>query len=91
MARKRLADGSFIDASVEIIKPDKWRPHGVRYRIAWVQGEKCRVLFDNHHGKFDHFHADDAEYEYKFQSIERLFEDFERLVQMLGGRIEDES
>ncbi len=91
MARRRLMDGSFIDASVEMIKPDKWRPHGVRYRLAWIQEGKCRVLFDNHHGKADHFHLDDSENHYRFQSIEQLFEDFEKLVQMLGGKIEDEN
>lgn len=91
MARKRLGDGSFVDASVEIIKPDKWRPHGVRYRLPWVQGDQCRVLFDNHHGKGDHFHVDGDEHEYSFQGIKKLFDDFEKLVSMLGGRINDES
>lgn len=91
MSRKRLADSSFVDASVEIIKPDRWRPHGVRYRIAWIQGGRCRVLFDNHHGKADHFHVDGAEHEYNFQGIAQLFEDFDQLVAMLGGRIDDES
>ena len=91
MARKRLMDGSFVDASIEIIKPDKWRPHGVRYRVAWIQDGNCRVLFDNHHGKGDHFHVDEVECEYKFLSIERLFEDFEEQVSILGGRIQDET
>lgn len=89
MDRKRLIDGSFVDASVEIVDRDKWRPHGVRYRIAWIQDGKCRVLFDNHHGKTDHFHVDGAESEYLFQSIEQLFDDFERLVELLGGRTKE--
>lgn len=91
MARKRLTDGSFVDASIEIIKADRWRPHGVRYRVAWIQDGNCRVLFDNHHGKHDHFHIDSEEQDYRFISIERLFEDFEEQVSILGGRIQDET
>lgn len=49
------------------------------------------MLFDNHHGKSDHFHVDEVECEYKFQGIERLFQDFEEQVSILGGRIQDET
>jgi predicted transcriptional regulator len=51
--RKRLKDGSFIEGMIQIIPSDRWRPHGVRYRLAWVIEGKCRVLMDNHFGKYD--------------------------------------
>lgn len=86
LARRDLPDGSFVEIAIDEIKPDRWRPHGVRYRFAWEKG-KCRVLFDNHHGKTDHCHIDDAEKSYKFESVERLYDDFAAEVRKLGGLI----
>ena len=37
MSACHLSDGSFIEGSIEAITPDRWRPHGVRYRLAWIQ------------------------------------------------------
>ncbi len=39
--RTTLSDGSYVDWSVTQIKPDKWRPHGIRYRVAWIQKNVC--------------------------------------------------
>ena len=85
--REILSDGSFVDGSIEQIAPDQWRPHGVRYRLAWVQDGERRVLFDNHHGKGDHFHIDDAEYSYTFRSIDELARDFAEQIRKLGGQV----
>ena len=84
-SRIDLQDGSFIDWQIAPIRPDKWRPHGVKYRLAWIQHSECRVLVDNHHGKKDHFHIDGEERDYSFASIEKLWEDFFREIRKLGG------
>jgi len=84
-SRIDLQDGSFIDWQVTPIRADKWRPHGVRYRLAWIQDGKCRVLFDNHHGKVDHIHVDEKEKKYEFISVEKLWNDFFEEVRNLGG------
>lgn len=83
-ARRKLLDGSFIDFSIDKIKPDEWRPHGYRYRLAWIWDDECLVLFDNHHGKSDHFHIGEFEFPYEFISINQLIEDFDDLVKKLG-------
>lgn len=83
--RTTLPDGSYVDWSLTRIKPDKWRPHGIRYRVAWIQNEVCRVLFDNHHGKADHFHVDGIEKSYDFSTAEQLWSDFGDEVRKLGG------
>lgn len=70
--RTTLQDGSYVDWSITRIKADKWRPRGIRYRIAWIQKDACRVLFDNHHGKHDHCHVDGAERAYEFTTVEQL-------------------
>ncbi len=85
--RQYLTDGSFVERAVDAIKPDKWRNHGVRYRLAWVQSGKCRVLFDNHHGKIDHFHIDENEMPYQFVSLDQLLEDFYSEIRQLGGAV----
>ena len=87
LVRRDLPDGSFVDISIELITSDRWRPHGVRYRFAWVEKGRCRVLFDNHHGKEDHCHIDDVEKSYSFESIEKLYDDFAAEVRNLGGLI----
>ena len=87
LARHDLADGSFVDISIDEIKPDRWRPYGLRYRFAWVENRKCRVLFDNHHGKLDHCHIDGVEKAYQFVSIEKLQNDFDAEIRALGGLI----
>jgi len=69
------------------VRPDKWRPHGVRYRLAWIQKGKCRVLFDNHHGKTDHVHVDGVESMYSFSTIAKLRQDFEATINELGGKL----
>ena len=89
LQRIRLSDESFLDRSIEQIEPDQWRPHGVRYRFAWIQGEECRVLFDNHHGKGDHCHIDGVESPYVFTTAEKLFEDFLEAVRKLGGPLDE--
>ncbi len=83
--RQYLTDGSFVERAIDPIKPDKWRPHGCRYRLAWIQEGECRVLFDNHHGKTDHMHIDGKERAYQFSNIEQLLEDFYSEVRKLGG------
>lgn len=85
--RQLLEDGSFLEISLTSIRPDKWRSHGIRYRFAWVQKGKCRVLFDNHHGKQDHMHIDGVEIPYEFVSVGELRRRFEEEVRKLGGEI----
>jgi hypothetical protein len=85
--RRYLSDGSFVDRVLESIKPDRWRPHGVRYRYAWIQNGECRVLFDNHHGKGDHLHIDGEEKPYKFSDHGQLLDDFYSEIRKLGGAI----
>lgn len=83
--RTTLPDGSYVDWAITRIQADRWRPHGIRYRIAWIQSDECRVLFDNHHGKHDHCHIDGVERDYEFATVEQLWADFSSEVRKLGG------
>lgn len=85
--RQVLADGSFIELTLSRIRPDKWRPHGVKYRMAWIERGRCRLLFDNHTGKSDHFHRDGQEFPYHFESAAKLRQDFESELRKMGVTI----
>lgn len=85
LSRQYLTDGSFIERAVDAIEPDQWRPHGYRYRFAWIQKGICRVLFDNHHGKQDHCHIDGKEKLFRFTGIEQLLNQFYSEIRKLGG------
>ena len=85
--RFSLVDGSIIDWTIKPIEIDAWRPHGVKYSLAWVQDNICRVLFDNHHGKKDHMHIDGVESDYAFKNLEQLILDFKITIRKLGGKI----
>lgn len=87
LEREYLSDGSYLDGSVESIQSDRWRPHGVRYRLAWIEKGRCRVLFDNHHGKTDHCHVDGKETAYEYSSVDKLYEDFRAEIRKLGGPV----
>ena len=86
--RLPLVDGSFVEFSLTNITRDKWRPHGVKYRLAWIDTDGvCRVLFDNHRGKKDHYHVDGKEFEYEFESVEKLEADFMAILKRMGVKL----
>ena len=64
----------------EINDRSKYR-NGLKYGlICFDLKTGKRVLMDNHHPKKDHVHIDNLEYEYDFQGVDKLVEDFKALV-----------
>ena len=51
-------------------------PHRYKYRLAYLEGERVRVLYDVHTGKSDHKHIDGIEHAYTFSTTKRLVDDF---------------
>ena len=69
------------DAFVEIVvwrvpKPVTGSTHCFKYRLAYVVGGKCVVLYDNERGKGDHRHLGPMQFPYRFSSPESLMADF---------------
>lgn len=50
--------------------------HRFKYRLAYVVGGECVVLYDNERGKGDHRHFGRAQGPYRFVSADRLVADF---------------
>jgi hypothetical protein len=61
------------------------RPHGLKYRLHCGRGSECIVRYDNETGKGDHRHYGDCEEPYRFESVERLIEDFRNDCTRLSG------
>ena len=57
--------------------PTADRPHGIKYRCYFGDAQgRCLVRYDNETGKGDHKHIGKKERPYKFESVEKLMEDF---------------
>lgn len=76
-----LVDGAIIEMRI-------WRvpaavppsPHDFKYSLFYGRRGEVVVLFDNERGKGDHRHIGKVETSYRFESPERLIEDFTAAV-----------
>jgi len=79
--RRYLSETDFVEMAVwSVPTPVRGSAHGFKYRLAYVEGDRCRVRFDNEAGKGDHLHLDDREVPYLFRDLETLLDDFEAEV-----------
>ena len=65
--------------------PTVERPHGLKYRLYCGRGRACLVRYDNEAGKGDHRHYGEREDAYRFESLEKLLEDFRDDCTRLAG------
>lgn len=56
------------------------RPHGYKYRLAYVRDGICVLRYDNERGKGDHRYCRDVEEPYTFTDVDGLLADFLRDV-----------
>ncbi len=84
--RMVLSENAFADLVVwRVPRAAPGSAHTYKYRLAYVVSSKCLMRFDNEAGKGDHYHLGEDEVAYEFESLEKLLEDFWRLVDELGG------
>ena len=69
-------EGHLIQMVVWQLRPAPRSSHGLKYRLVYIVDGIRVVGFDNERGKGDHCHLDGVEHPYRFQSLERLIEDF---------------
>jgi len=50
--------------------------HHYKYRLALVAHGECVLRYDNEAGKGGHIHRQESEHAYRFQSVDRLIQDF---------------
>ena len=69
--------GNTIEIKIwQLLTANADKPHGWRYSLAYIVGGKRLVGYDNGEGKGDHRHYREKEEPYRFDGIDRLFDDF---------------
>ena len=80
-----LRGGLLRDGVIWKVPLNSRYPDGIRYRLALVDIESNQVLalFDNHYPKGHHRHLEDGtESPYRFDSAEKLVEDYLAVVEL---------
>jgi hypothetical protein len=81
LVRDRIvyADQAFAEIVVwQVPQPLPGSSHAYKYRLAFVVRGACVLRYDNEAGKGDHRHVPAGEGRYRFTSLDKLFDDFER-------------
>lgn len=83
-----LHDERFIlELKIYSIRDFKRFPDGIKYSLYLLDQKSGKsVLMDNHHPKGHHYHLGDHEFEYVFQSEQKLIEDFKKYVYQYEGK-----
>lgn len=70
-------DGNLIEIKIwQLQAPSSDKPHGYKYRVAYIVNGIRVIGYDNSEGKGDHRHYGKKEAAYSFRGIDRLLEDF---------------
>jgi len=76
-----LEDGSIIEMRIwRVPLPVPPSAHSFKYSLFYGRPGELTVLFDNERGKGDHRHIGAVEGAYRFESPEKLIEDFKAAV-----------
>ena len=76
------ADGSIVEVVIwELPEPLPPSQHRYKYRLFYGRPGEERIRYDNERGKGDHRHLAGLETGYKFESIDKLLDDFERDIE----------
>ena len=85
--RTQLDSGALVEEVIwRLPDRDPERPHGYKYRLAYVRCGERVVGYDNERGKGDHRHYAGREEPYRFVSLDRLLADFRADVAQEEGR-----
>jgi hypothetical protein len=83
--KKQEHHGGIVEMVIwQLPARDAERPHGLKYRLAYVKEGRRIVGYDNERGKGDHRHLGNKEHRYVFRGIEQLIKDFWKDVKRHG-------
>ena len=69
-------DGNIIEVKVWEVETTSDKPHGYKYSLVYIVKGKRVIGYDNAEGKGDHLRYGDRKEPYRFESLEKLIEDF---------------
>lgn len=74
---KRLYENrDIIEIKVWRVEKSSDKPHGFKYSLVFIRDGKRVIGYDNAERKRDHRHYRGKEYQYSFQGIDTLIDDF---------------
>jgi len=74
--KQQYAEGIVEMVVWQLPKPEPDRPHGYKYRLAFIQDGVRVIGYDNERGKGDHRHYGAFEQPYCFVDVKTLIQDF---------------
>jgi hypothetical protein len=74
--KKRCPDGSIVEMKMWRVEPDRHRPHGLKYSLAYIEKGKRVICYDNAERKGDHRHYGHKTEGYVFNDVDKLTGDF---------------
>ena len=79
--KQLLEDGAIIQMRIwRVPSPVSPATHTFKYSLFYGRPGRLAVLFDNERGKGDHCHIGEVESAYRFETPEKLIEDFKAAV-----------
>ena len=75
--KKYYSDRSIKEIKIWSVPESHDKPHGYKYSFVYIVNDERVIGYDNSEGKGDHKHYRDKGFPYKFQSLEKLWKDFE--------------
>ena len=81
-----IESGHVMEVKIYELPKSLEYPNGFKYSLIIIDPNTGhRVLMDNHKPKGHHYHLDQIEYNYEFESIKKLLLDFKKLAQEYLG------
>ncbi|MBI5235686.1 MAG: hypothetical protein HY886_05505 [Deltaproteobacteria bacterium] len=87
--KKMYPDGAMVEMKIWRVEPDGYRPHGLKYSLAYIEKGKGVVGYDNAERKGDHRHYERMTVDYEFCGVDKLMDDFLKDVHNRRKRYED--
>lgn len=87
--KKKYPDGSIVEMKIWQVKPDRNRPQGLKYSLAYIEKGKRVIGYDNAERKGDHRHYGRKTEGYELSDVDRLMYDFLNDVSDWRKRHED--
>ena len=69
-------DGNITEIKIWRVEATPNKPHGYKYSLVYIAKGKRVIGYDNAEGKGDHRYYGDRTEAYRFESLEKLIEDF---------------
>jgi hypothetical protein len=79
--KRYFTDSSFQEVKIWKVPKSEDKPHGLKYSFAYIVNDERVIGYDNAERKGDHRHYKGKEYPYKFQGLDKLWNDFKKDIE----------